>query len=103
MNFRMDDYGTIFWLTEKSLPVKSELENLLLEHDIIEINFENVTQITPSCAAMIFSPLVESLGVSEFKRRIIFNNIDEEVLHIIRYAVNSRIKFLKDSGKQIKK
>lgn len=103
MNFRMDSYGTIFWLTEKALLVKSELQNLLSNHDIVTVDFENITQITPSCAAMMFSPLVESLGISEFKRRIIFDNIDKEVLSIIRYAVNSRIKFLKDSGKQIKK
>lgn len=105
MVFKMDTFGDVYLFGDKCNVVKKILITAIKneKNDLVIVDFSNIKQITPTSANTIFGNLLVEAGISKFKEKVRFRNIDDEVYKVIKYAVNSRLMLMSENGIELKK
>jgi len=67
------------------------LEQYLLEHEVIAVDFDN-QNLNPSFADECLGKLAEQLGLEEFKKRVRLGNVSESTKPLIRHVVLTRTR-----------
>jgi len=71
------------------------MKTLTTTDDIIELDFSEVTRITPSFGDELFGKIIYDIPMNEFKHRIRITNAKEDIKRVIKLSIHSGLE-LKD-------
>lgn len=92
MVVNLKDFGTILSTRDLGKVIRDIILQGVKNGDVITVDFNNVSQVTHSCADEIFAKLVVELGLSQFKKSVKLINADDTTATIIKYVIARRLE-----------
>lgn len=85
------EYGTSLLSRETGLAIRAELALLLVDGATVEVDLDEIEDITPSVADECFGKLAVRLGEEKYNRRIVLRGGSPVLRRLLDLVVNTRI------------
>jgi hypothetical protein len=89
--FLLAQFGTCLTTRDMAVPIRSNLEQVLACHGLVEIDFSKIEVITPSFADELLGVLIETIGAQKFKTSIRFAGVREDIKRLVNLVLNARL------------
>lgn len=83
-------FGTELLTRETGLAIRAEIATKLLSYEIVSVNLNGVTDVTPSVADEAFGKLAAALGQSVFEKAVRFEGGSSLINRLIEFVLKTR-------------
>jgi len=88
----LNKYAPLITRRELGGEIYSLIRHGLDKSDEVEVSMTNIVSMTTFCAKQIFGRLYVELGREEYRRRLRFVNLSDDVNFIIRIGITNAVK-----------
>jgi hypothetical protein len=89
--FNLCDYGSLLLTRDQGEPIRMRLLEMLKQHDIVEVNLDDVEVYTPSFMDEVLGKCLISLGPEQFRSCIILHTISQQVKKLVNLVLSNRV------------